>query len=125
MRQLAVEQVSIAPYSISGARVFGKEVAVRKVNKVLKYLLESTYKENINLFTKILNSGKLYVIRYKEQKSIIGNTAQKHLLSQPSPVTSSGIYIDTMISRQEALEILKRLVEYLGIENQIFLILED
>lgn len=122
--KIPVESLRTAPYSLNGAVIFGKEVKVRTMGKLLKTTLEQAYLNNRHLFTRMINSGRLYTARKTGQKSIIANTGYKHTLSQPSRIADSGMYIDTMISRDEALKALTNMINYLGLTNQIFVEIE-
>lgn len=118
-KQLYIEDVSVAPYNIYGATVFGKQIEVRTIGKLLKKVLEEAHNIDNDLFGRFINSGRLYVTRYDKVHHIVGNVHTKDKLKQPSKLEGVNFYIDTMISRQEALNALKRTLEYLGIEKQI------
>lgn len=120
-KQLYIEDISVAPYNIYGATVFGKKIEVRTMGKLLKKVLEEAHNIDNEFFGRFINSGKLYVTRHDKIHHIVGNIHTKEKLKQPSKLEGVNFYIDTMISRQEALNALKRTLEYLGIEKQIII----
>lgn len=118
-KKLYIEEIAVAPYSIKGATVFGKQIEVRTFGKLLKSTLEIAHDIDNELFGRFINSGRLYVTRHNKIHHIVGNIHTKVDLRQPSKLSNVNFYIDTMISRQEALDALKRTLDYLGIEKQI------
>ena len=118
-----VENLMQAPYEIEGAVVFGRNLKIRKMGKLLKYVLEYAYQNNPLIFMQMIKCGALGVTRHWERKSIIENINNKDKLKQPSQICNSRWYIDTQIGRQEALVILKTIISEVDLQKRIAVIM--
>lgn len=107
----SVEGLYLAPYSLEKVNFFGVDMKIRTMGKLLKTLLEHLYATHQRGFNIVLKDELAYTTNsVGDQRIIIREESEKHLLSQPSRIGDSNYYLDTRISRQQALNNIRRIV---------------
>lgn len=116
---VAIEKLVVAPYRFNCAYINGSKYDVHTCGKLLKTFLERLAVENPEMFEAVIGYDILKVSRFKKEVSIIEHSKNKSKLKQPTIITGTNYYIDTRISRYEALDNLQNVIAKAGLNGVV------